>query len=303
MLSTARKVYHEWIDQTQHPGLYSQPWWLDAVCDQQGWDVVLCHGKNNEPLAALPFCYTKIRGLKAVITPPMTQWVKALRLNRENEIPYNTLLEALPKHAILDLCIKPSIDAVEYHQAFPLRLKYSYILPSTSDLKDVRSGYNEGLRRNLRQAAEIYDVIESEDTSQLLAFCLETFRQRNLKPPPWLEKLIPRAYETLTTHHAGSLMMATWKGKPIAAVLIAHDAQTSYYLAGGRTGDDAGASAHALLLDRAVGVAASAGRSFDFEGSMHPGIANFFQSFGAAPVAYWHIRRFRGLGHIWSWMH
>jgi len=97
--------------------------------------------------------------------------------------------------------------------------------------------------------------------------------------------------------------LAIHQGVAIAGILTGWDSKTSYYLAGGRNGDDQGASAHALLLDHVIHEAQTRGLAFDFEGSMNPGIANFFQSFGAKPESYLQIRKFRGMGKLWSLLH
>jgi hypothetical protein len=88
----------------------------------------------------------------------------------------------------------------------------------------------------------------------------------------------------------------------LAAVLVAWDPVSTYYLAGGRTARPGAASAHAILLDHAVGDAMARGTSFDFEGSMHPGIANFFQSFGARPEPFTRLTRFTGAGRLWAFL-
>jgi hypothetical protein len=45
---------------TEHPDIpvFSQPWWLDAVCPDQ-WDVILIE-KSNRIIASFPYYKTKI---------------------------------------------------------------------------------------------------------------------------------------------------------------------------------------------------------------------------------------------------
>jgi hypothetical protein len=121
-----------------------------------------------------------------------------------------------------------------------------------------------------------------------------------MKTPPWFDVVLPRVFEGLQSNQVGQLSLALYQGKAIAGVLTAWDAHSTYYLAGGRAGSDEAASAHSLLLDEAILKAHHRKTDFDFEGSMHPGIANFFQSFGANPTAYWHIKKYTGLGKLWS---
>lgn len=287
----------------QQPPLYVAPWWLDATCGPDGWDAAILKDAHGNPVAGLPYHLTRIRGLQAVITPPFTQWVTPVSSSDSSGNYIPSLLSALPQVPILDLCLMPdtSLDLVE--SVIPATLKYSYIIPGASGADQLRAGYSEGLRRNLNKAEKLYSVAESTDINGFMALCRQSYAQQKISPPHWLAVVIPEVYKGLSTHQCGNLMMAYAEGKAIAGILTARDQHTSYYLAGGRTGDEQGASAHALLLDHAVRAALEHGTAFDFEGSMHPGIANFFQSFGGLPASYWRLRKFRGLGKLWSVFH
>lgn len=278
------------------PALYSAPWWLDATCGGGGWDTVFQYDDAGSMIAALPYGHTRIRGLSAVITPPFTQWVSALQKNAEQQPDLPYLLSKLPRASIMDLSIKPDGS----QPLITTALKYSYIIPTDVHPDQIRSGYNEGLRRNIRQAEKEYLINSSDDIKVFLSLCQQSYSAQKLNPPKWLDRVVPDIFKELISRKCGNLTIAGWKGKPIAGILTAWDQDTCYYLAGGRTSDNEGASAHALLLDQAIHSARVRGLSFDFEGSMHPGIANFFQSFGAIPMAYWNMRRYHGLGRLWA---
>jgi hypothetical protein len=49
--------------------LYSRDWWLDTVCEEKHWDVLL-YFKDNEVEAAMPF-YTPLKGI--ITMPAYTQ--------------------------------------------------------------------------------------------------------------------------------------------------------------------------------------------------------------------------------------
>lgn len=303
MQSAAVQSYHELFASTQGAPLYAAPWWLDATCGRDGWDAVIVTDTPGHPTAGLPYHHTRIRGIPALITPPFTQWVAPLLSQGQERSHILSLLSALPRAAILDLCLKADTDLHLVESGLPLALKYSYVVPVAASTDQLRAGYSEGLRRNLRQAEKIYSTAESADIPGFLSLCQQSYAQQKIRPPHWLNTVVPAVFEGLQTHQCGNLVMAFSQDKPIAGILTARDQTTSYYLAGGRTGDEQGASAHALLLDQAIRAAHDQGTAFDFEGSMHPGIANFFQSFGAIPISYWHLRKFRGAGRLWSLFH
>lgn len=278
------------------PVLYSAPWWLDATCGTGGWDAVFQYDDSGAAISALPYGQHRIRGLSAVITPPFTQWVSALQKNADQPPDIEYLFSKLPRASIMDLSIKPD-------SAQPLiaaALKYSYIIPADVPPDQIRSGYNEGLRRNIRQAEKEYQISSSDDIEVFLSLCQQSYSAQKLNPPKWLDRVVSDVFKELISRECGNLTIASYKDKPIAGIMTARDQDTCYYLAGGRISDDEGASAHALLLDQAVYSARLAELSFDFEGSMHPGIANFFHSFGAIPMAYWNMRKYHGLGRLWA---
>jgi Acetyltransferase (GNAT) domain len=303
MSSTSVRLYQQLHTTAERSLLYNAPWWLDATCGADGWDAVIHRDASGEVVAAMPYHQTHIRGLSAIITPPLTQWVSVLHGPGDTKEFYSSLMDELPSASILDLSFRQESDFVLNEKAYPVHLRYSYIIPAGIPTDLVRAGYNEGLKRNLRQGKENYVLQESRDIRGFLTLYLATHQQRNMKPPAWLEEVVPRVFEQLHKHECGQLHIALWKGKPIAGILTGWDHEAFYYLAGGRTGDEQGASAHALLLDQAIENSCVAGKAFDFEGSMHPGIANFFQSFGAIPIPYRQLRKFRGLGKLWSLFH
>ncbi len=300
MESSPVSAYQSLFASIKEPLLYTAPWWLDATCGYEGWDAIIRRDRNGLPVAALPYQHTHIRGLSAVVTPPFTQWISLLGGGESHVQLSLVLLAELPKSSILDLSLRPDTALRIPDSTFPITLKYSFVIAPAVNIEDHRKGYSEGLRRNIRQAEKQYSLEPSEDIAVFLSLCRQSYEQQKIQPPIWLDIVVPRVHAALTSHHCGILTLASSNGKTVAGVLTGWDHSTSYYLAGGRTADEQGASAHALLLDHAIRASHDRGTVFDFEGSMHPGIANFFQSFGAVPAAYWRIRKYRGAGKLWS---
>jgi hypothetical protein len=283
--------------------LYAAPWWLDSTCGQGGWETYILKDVDKNSLVFIPYHKTTIRGMSAIINPPMSQWLPVLKSSPELKISLDDFFYSLPAFSILDIALRQD-DRMDLPDArFRVNHKYSYLIESVHSPEIIKSKYNEGLRRNLREAERNYQIEETGDMNTFLLLCHASYEQRKIKLPVWIKTISTNVYEALKKHQSGIIEFAYYKGKPIAGIMTGWDKETSYYLLGGRTGDEAGASAHALLLDHAIMKAMNAGRSFDFEGSMHPGIANFFQSFGATPEPHWRIKKFKGPGKLWSILH
>ncbi|HZV68523.1 MAG TPA: GNAT family N-acetyltransferase [Saprospiraceae bacterium] len=302
-MASSSGLYYDYYTDCNDPVLYAAPWWLDAVCGKDKWNAVLMTDEAGAITACIPFYKTYIRSLSALITPPLTQWIPVLAKENVRSVSLAGFLDALPRCSILDLTIKPGDDPVLPAPDFRINYKYSYIIPYHVQKEQIRLTYNEGLRRNLREAEKNYSIANSDDIRSFLGLCKSSYQHRNMRPPFWLDQIVPEVVKGLQKNNCGMINLAFYRGKPISGILTGWDSKTSYYLAGGRSGDDQGASAHAMLLDHVIHEAHDRGHAFDFEGSMNPGIANFFQSFGARPGSYLQIRKFRGVGKLWSLLH
>ena len=63
--------YFDFVKKNYIP-IYSQPWWLDAICGEEHWDVWL-YKKGNEVLAAMPYYFEDRNGYKYITKAPLTQ--------------------------------------------------------------------------------------------------------------------------------------------------------------------------------------------------------------------------------------
>lgn len=298
MLPGNRNIYERVFEMDPGPSLYSFPWWLDATCGPGGWDIYVKNTTNGE--VVIPYCKTVIRGLKAVINPPLSQWISVIRSDPSDKISLHDFIFSLNDFAILDMSFRPEKYLLYPGDTIPVQFRYSYIISASIHKEHIKSGYNNALRTNLKLGEERLQTHESDDINTFINLCHATYQKRKMKSPIWVTTVLPEVFRALKFNQSGRIDLAYYNGKPIAGIMTGWDKQTCYYLAAGRTDDDAGASGHVLLLHNAIMEANQAGRSFDFEGSMQPGIASFFHSFGANPVAYWNIKKYKGAGKIWS---
>lgn len=299
MLSAATSQYHALYEMQEKPLLFTAPWWLDVTSGGK-WDAAIIKQAESSSLAAIPFHHTRIRGLSAIISPPLTQWVAILHSAKSNNELPDDWLNTFPTSAILDLTIKNLSPQNQQLLKTRIATRYSYILPYDANIQKMLEGYNEGLKRNLKQAESKFRVQSSDDVSTFVSMCKSTYAQRKMNPPWWVDELLPSVVTALLKKNAGKLSFIFQNNKPVGSMLTAWDETMSYYIAGGRMASEDSLSAHALLMHTAIADAHSHSRSFDFEGSMVSGIANFFQSFGARPTPYFQVKRYRGIGKWWA---
>lgn len=70
--------------------IFSQYWWLDAVSQSDGWDVILCE-KGGSILAALPYSFTSSRKGIEIYQDKLTQkmvYLLSIHLNKNIHLDY-----------------------------------------------------------------------------------------------------------------------------------------------------------------------------------------------------------------------
>src|SRR5580704_2058518 len=200
--------------------------------------------------------------------------------------------------------LKDEFDSVEFRcppeivdlqpfiwAGFQAGLRYTYRLPVV-DLDAALKSMDKSRRRDITNAERSgARVEESADFSLIIQLSEKTFRRRGLELG--LRDAAFRFQKTL--HKAGrcqGFVARDRSGQPLVGVWIAWDDKRAYGLISGY--DDAAESTNAvsLALWRSIEYT---GRElklpeFDFEGSMIPGIEQFFRKFGATLMPTYTIR-------------
>ena len=300
MSAAIKARYHQLYDLQPDKRLYAAPWWLDATCGSDGWDVVL--SENDGAVLAMPYCNKRVSGMASMITPPLSQWVDVL--HHGSAAPhYAALFTLIPGKPVLDISLKPGIELLPPSPSFSISSQYSYVLDPAADAAGVLAQYNDTLRYTLKQVPEHYIIKREANIQQLVQLYASVFIHKKMKPPWWIAHVLPQLARTVLDRGQGEIRFAIHRDIVVAGSLVVWDDNHDYYLVGGREPGEGGLSAHAFLLHDAIVSAGARHHDFDFEGSMVPGIASFFQSFGAKPIPYSRIRRFRGMGRLWAMLH
>jgi hypothetical protein len=77
---TNKDRYRELCNENNDIPLFMQAWWMDAVCFNKKWDVIL-YEKNHKIIAVWVYHYVKKFGITAIIQPQLTQtngiWIES----------------------------------------------------------------------------------------------------------------------------------------------------------------------------------------------------------------------------------
>lgn len=297
-----KEAYHTLCQTEDTIPIFSQDWWLDVVCGKAGWDVHLIE-QRSRILAALPY-YMPHPGI--ILMPPYTQTMGIWFAPYTTDTKYTSAIEQ--RQAISKLLI----DTLKKHRCFRQHFhhtytdwlpfywnnytqttRYTYILTHLNDFERLWLNMSQHMRRNIKKAREQYRIVVKKGipVEELLKVQAQTFERQGVKnnqSPNVLKELI----DVCRQREQGDV----WggydeEGNLHAAVFVVWQKKVAYYLAGGGNPLLRHSGAHSLVLWEAIREVAVYSDSFDFEGSMLPGVERFFREFGGVQTPYFAINK------------
>ncbi len=301
-IMTNKNKYRELCKKEITVPIFSQDWWLDVVCGEDNWDVVIIE-KGGTIVASWPYRKNSKYGFKTMTMPQLTQhlgpWVKypekqkyAKKLEYEKEI-FNKLIKLLPKRGFFQQNFHYSITnwLPFYWNEFQQTTRYTYVLEDLSDLDKVYGDFQSKNRTDISKAKNIVECIDFDDIEEFYEINKKTFARQNMEIPYSLD-FIKNLDNILKEKRLRKMFLAKDKENRVHAVIyIIWDTNSAYYLMGGGDPVLRNSGATSLLLWEAIKFASTVTRNFDFEGSMIESVERFFRGFGAIQKPYFAISK------------
>ncbi|SFP18214.1 GNAT family N-acetyltransferase [Enterovibrio norvegicus] len=284
--------------------IFIRDWWLDSVCGEGNWDVVLLENKS-EIIAALPYNKTKIRSFDAITNPSLSQnhgpWLKEIKgkSNKRISTEYKLISELYEK--------LPNFDyySANWHYSLknwlPLRWLgytqtsyYTYIIEDISDLKRVLDGFTSSYRNKIKKAMEIVSIHTGLGIEDFYYINKKTFDRQGIDIPYSLA-FIKDHDRALSDNKSREIFFAEDKdGNIHSSLYLTWDHDSAYVHMVGEDPDFRNSGAGILLIWEAIQYANKVlgVNRFDFEGSMLPNVERVRRDCGAVPVAYFHIEKY-----------
>lgn len=300
---TNKEKYQQFCEKNYVP-IYSQPWWMDAVCGPENWDVWL-YESDVHILAAMPY-YFETRGNYRYITKaPLTQTNGILFEQAPRRKP---VTEAEMQEKIINAACAyiKGLGVDVYEQQYPPSfqnwqpffwnnftnvLRYTYIIRDTKDWAKVEENVSSKYRNIIHKGQRLTSVSEWTDRD---AFYTEHERVflRQGKRCPFSRELWNRLYDACAAHEAGQMFRSMdAEGNLHALLFLVWDRQNVYQLLGGYMPEFSSSQAYPALIYHGIRLAHEKGLAYDFEGSMIQRIAVAFRQFGGVPMPYYRIRK------------
>lgn len=298
-----KRKYMKFCDEVYIP-IYSKPWWLDAICLPENWDVWLCED-NGKILAAMPYYSENRIGRKYITKAPLSQNNGIIFNHPENA---KFVARAAFEEKVIDKAcefIKSlGLDVYEqqYQPSFTNWLpffwnyytattRYTYVIEDTTNMEVIWSGITSKRRSVIKKGLK-NSVLSTE-------MSIEDFYREHEKiyikqglSCPFSFDLWERVATACLNNNAGRISCRLAADGNVAAVsFVAWDDRALYKLMGGPMPDYAKLDAYSALTWDEIELAHDLGLMYDFEGSVIKRISKSFREYGAEPKPYFRIRK------------
>jgi hypothetical protein len=302
-MQTAKQRYTDLCASEVHIPLFSQAWWLDAVCSPHEWDVILFeeHGIIE---AALPYQLSRKWGIRFVINPSLTQgtgmWYRKYegeseqdRLSREKKAAAHVVAELKRlKLAFFMQHFSPDITnwLPFYWSGFSQTTRYTYRIPDISNPQSCLEAMSYAKQKQIRKAEAL--SVTTSITADAFYRHHELSLHAKGKKIFYPKELLQRIYDAASARNQLLVIgLQDAQGALHAALWIVYDGHCAYNLISSIAPEYASSGASSRVVYEALNHLKDKCRTFDFEGSMDEGIENSFRQFGALQTPYFRVSK------------
>ncbi|MCI6413336.1 MAG: GNAT family N-acetyltransferase [Butyricimonas virosa] len=296
-----KSIYIDFCDRETNIPIFSTPWWLDAVCGPENWDVILVE-KGNEIVASFPYYMKKGKlGMKYITMPILTQklgsYIKypanqkySSRLSYEKEIMLEIINQLPPSDYFnVHFDYRYSNWLPFYWKDFQQTTRYTYVLEDISDPEHVFSCFEHSKRKNIKKAikeVEIFYDLPCEDFYENHKMTL----QKQGEVISYSYEIFERIYKGIYANNAGRVIYCKdSEGNIHAALLVIWDNESAFDLISTIDPSYRNSGAATLLVYEMIKLLSGKVNKFDFEGSMIEGVEESFRKFGTIQKSYFRI--------------
>ena len=278
--------------------IYAYSWYLDVV--NPGWEALI----EEDYRKVMPLTGGKKLGIKYLFTPFFVQQLGVFSITRLSADDVRAFLNAIPgeyRYWEVNLNTFNNMSGGEIE----FRPNLTHELDMILDIAELRKGYSDNTRRNIKKA-DLQNLVVVKDPSREEIISL--FRENRgreveaLQEPHYdvLRKLLQALDGRGRLHPRG---VKNEKGELIAGAFFVDANGKVIFLFSGNSEEGKEKGAMFLLIDSFIAENTQKNLVLDFEGSNDPNLARFYRGFGAKECVYlqarmnnlpWMIRWYKG---------
>ncbi|MHC4075435.1 MAG: GNAT family N-acetyltransferase [Planctomycetota bacterium] len=282
---------------------FFRPWWLDAICGENNWDVALVK-KNGIIVAILPYYMVHKLGGTLIMMPPLTHimgtWIKypenqkyTRRLSFEMEV-MSELIDKLPMFSFFYQHFDHSTTnwLPFYWRGFKQTTHYTYVCENIKDTNVLWGDLKSKVRTEIKKARKSgLSIIEETNFDVLWTLVTKTW-ERQSKKSGFKRSDLESVYKASYNRNSGKLMVVyDLQKNPCAALFYIWTKDTAYFLTSGADPELRNQGATTLLYWESMLDAAKVSDCVNFCGSMKPTIGLLLRGLGTRQKPYFVITK------------
>lgn len=264
-------------------------------------EVLLILDEDKKLFGALQVSSIRLKGVKTLAQPylhphcglftlPISGAAHAVNSRKKKLMRAVAAYFSSRKERILSIPFAPEWVDVQplVWAGFSANVKYTYQLSLQSDA-NIQSLFSTDVRSEVKKAISLGAELTTQATHEEVLLCLATnAAKQGFKFQEHAVRKLLIAQEA----GFGKLFVVRHENNIAAVALTLADKQTMYYIMGAAQRDSAVRGALSYALTGAIEYAQkNALNTFDFEGSMIPGVEHFFRGFGGDLKPFYHLTK------------
>ena len=283
--------------------------------------IFVLRGEDGGIEGGIALTLVAIMGCKAARRPAWTAYNGPLARASEKQHPGEKaseekaivlrLLAGISDIAIQDYIFAPdAYDVIPFiWNGFETLVGYTYQIPP-GPVDQWQAAMSQDHRRSLRKAHESLKNLGGEvevttDFDECHSLLSETFAAKDFSVRAG-KSLLGKWWRSMVEHRAGAIYLARdAAGRPVCCTIMIWDDRCAYYLAGGIRADARRGPMEMwsrVLFDRMIRDSHQRDLTFDFEGSVLPGVERFFRGWGGRCVPKYRAVKLRRLWAYAVWV-
>lgn len=264
--------------------LFLQYWWWETVCRGKRWDVLLCE-RDGKVRGAMPYIDGRRLCLRYSLMPQLTMFTGPWLADKGDKEAFDDLWRQFVSRRWV-LCkgrLSLELTAAGLVPPRGLNLKsemhYTYRFDPIRPLEELMHGASQLRRRDYRRLCgelSVDEAVSPQEFADLHTAYMERQGKRDLLEHSFIVHVCSEA----VGRGNGMLVGARdADGRLHDALFVVFDSECAFMLMCAR-GADAPRNSMSFLIWKTIEIMATRTKVFDFEGSMEPGVEEYYRSFG-----------------------
>ncbi len=301
MHSIGIQKYKEFCQNNEEKiSVFFQPYWLDIVCYNGEWNVILSIDNKGIINGVLVYFMTKKYGQSIITNPPLTPFTGIIILDK-NEFSDSTkiienLIFEIPQTMYFSQSCMPTFKnwLPMFWKHYNQTSRITYII---ENIKQWNYGMcNDHTQRKIKKGNALYTIKESENIKDIFDFSANLWALKKIMPPINETQFRLLDHQLAIRSKRKILITIDKNNKIHSAVYLIFDQNTAYSLliSSDPFNRNNYGAVHYLLSEAIIDSSKVVDR-FNFEGSMINGLAQLYSSFGAKQELYHRIYKAKNI--------